>query len=86
MLNQVIGLPWFWVSLLLALSLFLGLARRMAPTRRPKTSAEGHLLATGLSSGLLGVAVAALIAALVGVYIRIDGFGIDVANYLLPFF
>jgi hypothetical protein len=86
MLYQVVGLPWFWVCLLLAISLFLGLARRLAPVRWPKTSGVGHIQTTGLVSGLAAVAVAALAAALVGIYIRLDWLGMPSVNYLLSFF
>lgn len=86
MLTEIVGLSWFWVSLVLALSLFLGLAQHLAPVRPTKAPGVGTLPAAGLLTGLVALAVAALAAALVGVYIRPGTLGIAVVDYLLPFF
>jgi len=86
MLDWVAKLPWFWLSVVLALGMFLGLARRLAPARRPKVSGVGPLPTTGLMSGMAVVAVAALVSALVGVYIPLDFPGMSIVNYVPSFF
>lgn len=77
--------PWGWIlaALVGGLGAVLAVAQLVTP---PEVRTTGRTKGMGFLTGLVVLAVAALSAVLVVVYLRIPWFGVAVLDYLLPYF